>query len=545
VLPFAAVRNYPHVHDDHVVRGVGSLAVDSRVDWPTLLTGDFFGTFERPRGHTIFWRPVVLASFRMERLLAGDSWAGYVWLGHVLTVLCHLGASLGLWRLLRVLGMGGPSALFAAALFALHPIHVESVAWASGRTDSLPTALTWGAAALWIGRRGSALTTGVATLAFLAALLSKEPAVLVVGLAVLLARCVGMDWRRALTAPLLALAAALVLRAMAFGLVPEVSTEGYMGPERTDQRWWTWASIVPDLLRFSVWPGPATPIHPVATALGWSAAGVIPGLAALVLVAAGALAAWSRRNGPLVLATGLALGTLLMLAPWVRFPTGFEEVAGPLYDRYLYAMAAAPGILICCWLARWLDQRPRQVLVAVVLCGLLLGPVTAGRARMWESEQSFARAGLAVAPGSANMWTQLGSALLEELRQSGERDVGSEALASFEQALKLDGSHRFAALNSFITLALLGRDAEARLVAGQLLVERPTDPGVLHNVAGWHASRGRYDQAAQLYERELMGGAALPGAAEALQACVEALAVLEPGAASQADADSTQRRPGG
>jgi len=521
VLPFAAVRNYPHVHDDHVVRGVGSLAVESSVDWPTLLTGDFFGTPERPQGH------VVLASFRLERLAAGDSWAGYVWLGHVLTVLCHLGASLGLWRLLRVLGMGDQSALLAAALFALHPIHVESVAWASGRTDSLPTALTWGAAALWISRRGNALSTAVATAAFLAALLSKEPAVLVVGLAALLARCAGLDWRRALTAPVLALLLAVVLRALAFGLVPEVSQDGYMGPDRADQRWWTWASVVPDLLRFTVWPGPATPIHPVAPALGWAAAGVVPGLAALLLVLVGALLAWRRRHGPLVLATGLAAGTLVMLAPWVRFPTGFQEVAGPLYDRYLYAMAAAPCILICCWAGRWLEARPRRALLAVALSGLLLGPVTARRARMWESEQAFARAGLAAAPGSANMWTQLGSALLEELRRSGEVTTGAEALASFEQALKLDTHHRFAELNRFITLAVLSRDDDALQAAERLLIERPTDPGVLHNVAGWHASRGRYDTAARLYERELAGGASLPGAAEALKACVEALSVLE------------------
>lgn len=535
VLPYLAVRNYPHVHDDHLVRGLGSLAVDARVTWEMLLSGDFFGTFEQPQGRTIFWRPLVLASFRWERLLAGDSWQGYVWLGHVVTVLCHLGASLGLWRLLLALGMGAPSALLAAALFALHPIHVESVAWASGRTDSLPTALCWSATALWIVRKGDLAGALAATLAFVAALLSKEPALLLVGLAVLLGRCRGLSWRRALTAPLIAVTVALILRGLVFGLAPEVSSEGYMGPERADQRWWTWASIIPDLLRFTVWPGPAAPIHPVATAQGWGSAGVLAGLVALLLVIVGALAAWRRRDGPLVLAAVLGLGTLLVIAPWSRFPTGFEEVAGPLYDRYLYAMAAAPAVLLCRWLGAVFDRAPGRTLVLVVVAAAVVGPVTARRATMWSSEEAFARAGLAVAPGSANMWTQLGSAQLEQLRETGDRSAGEAALDSFEQALALSNEHRFAALNRFITLAMMGREGEAELAAEALLARRADDPGVLHNVAGWHASRGRYDVASGLYRRELAGADALPGAAEALSACLQALALAE----AQADGAAT------
>ncbi len=524
LLPYLAVRNYPHVHDDHLLRGPTSLAVDERVDWGTLLSGDFFGTFEQPTGNTAFWRPLVLATYRWEHQLAGESSAGFAWLGHVVTLLCHLAASLGLWRLVLALGLGPPSALLAAALFALHPLHVESVAWISGRTDVLATALCWWGTAWWIERKGSWPAAVAAVLAFVAALLSKEPALVLVGSAALLARCQGMPWRRALAAPALAIVATLILRAGVFGLSPQISEAGYMGPESPAHRWWTWAAILPDMLRFTVWPDAASPIHPVAAATGWGSPGVLAGLAALLLVVAASLWTWRRREAPLVLAATLTLGTLLVLAPWTRFAMGFDDVAGPLYDRYLYAMAAAPGLILCTVLARWLQPGAWRSLLAVALCAVTLGPATARRTQMWASEESFSRAGLAVAPGSANMWTQLGSAQLEILRNLGEVQAGTAAVESFEQALALDPQHRFAALNRFITLAILRREPEARAAAEALLAQRGTDPGVLHNVAGWHASRGRFEAAAQLYERELMGGSALPGAMDALNACVEALA---------------------
>lgn len=527
LLPFAAVRHYPHVHDDHLLRGPGSVAMETSVDWGTLLTADFFGTAQRPTGHTAFWRPLVLASFRMEALLTGGDPAALAWLGHVLTMLCHAGATLALWALLRALGLSPGTALVAAALFAVHPVHVESVAWASGRTDSLPTLLAWGGLALWLGRPDRARPGLWAGALFLAALLAKEPAVVLVACAPLLARARGLSWAAASAPAVAALLVALVLRATLFGLAPSVDGSGFMGPDSPAERWFTWASILPDLVGLTLWPGPYSPVHPVAAATSWDAPGVVAGLAVLTLVLWGAGLAWTRRWLPGLFAGSLVGLTLLALAPWARFPTGYAEVAGPLYERYVYAMAAAPCVLLA-WAGRqlWIRRPLVAPLLAVVL-GLALGPVTAARTRAWSSDEAFARAGLAAIPHSADMWTHLGSAQLESLRIHGDRAAGDAALVSFRQALERDPGHRIAALNRFITLALMNAEERASDAAGELLRRWPDDAPVLDNVAGWHASRGRYREALALYERELAGPGALPGALPAARACRAALGLSE------------------
>ncbi len=79
------------------------------------------------------WAPVTLLSHMLDCQLFGlDSG-----MHHLVNVLFHMLASLLLFAVLRrATGAAGPSA-FVAFLFALHPMHVESVAWVSERKDVL------------------------------------------------------------------------------------------------------------------------------------------------------------------------------------------------------------------------------------------------------------------------------------------------------------------------------------------------------------------------------------------------------------------------
>src|SRR5437667_2933127 len=83
--------------------------------------------------HTANWHPLTLLSYLLETTVFGVR-PGPI---HVTNVLLHAINTALLFALLRTLtGATWPSA-FVAALFGLHPLHVESVAWISERKDVL------------------------------------------------------------------------------------------------------------------------------------------------------------------------------------------------------------------------------------------------------------------------------------------------------------------------------------------------------------------------------------------------------------------------
>ena len=84
-------------------------------------------------GHEANWHPLTWLSHMLDSQLYGPQAAG----PHITNLLLHLATTLLLFRLLRQMTGALWRSALVAALFALHPMHVESVAWVSERKDVL------------------------------------------------------------------------------------------------------------------------------------------------------------------------------------------------------------------------------------------------------------------------------------------------------------------------------------------------------------------------------------------------------------------------
>ena len=86
-------------------------------------------------GYASNWHPLTWLSLMLDRELSGPGPAG----PHFTNLLFHLANTVLVFLLLRRLTAANWRSAFVAALFALHPLHVESVAWISERKDVLST----------------------------------------------------------------------------------------------------------------------------------------------------------------------------------------------------------------------------------------------------------------------------------------------------------------------------------------------------------------------------------------------------------------------
>ena len=380
-----------------------------------------------PGGHA--WLPVRDLAWSLTWRLAGPSPLAF----HLLNVACHAAATALFVLLVGELLGGAPAVAGAAGLvFAVHPLHVEPVAWASGLKDPLSAGLMFGAFLLYVratradgvGRRLAA-TAGALGLLWCAAL-AKASALVLPGLMALYALTAARDRRRALAAIVPFAVLALLLGWVAYD-VASASGAVKVRTASAGRVAANAAAVAAAYLRRAVLPVGLSPRYGGGAAVGPAvlAAGAY---AALVAVAA-------RRRRRLCLALGWFGVALLPYLHAVRTSTAEA-------DRYVYV--AVGGWAMCLGLAGEALVGARRRRLAVGLVAAVVAAYAAGsvwQSRVWASSERLWRRAVAVAPGDSVAHYLLAEAIWEERPLAGALHFARAA----EPRLASAGRHRAAA----------------------------------------------------------------------------------------------------
>ncbi|MEM8964408.1 MAG: hypothetical protein AAGD38_23180 [Acidobacteriota bacterium] len=351
---------------------------------------------------------------------------------HVVNLLLHLLVCALAYGVLRRFDIGRPLAAVIALLFAVHPVHVESVAWIAGAPDLLMAAPFL--AALWLvtyrdWRRWAALAF------FALSLLAKEVAIVlpvVVALMVFLSEDdedgrdeggVGSRLRHAalVAAPFFVVAGIyFAVRRWMLGTVA-IDTPWEVGPVELVL---SAPSVLAFYIRQCLWPvelGPSYPLRVITPDTVSAETVWLP----LLLVGVFLVAVWSlRRHATAVL--GVAIFGLTLLPAANLDALHPEQI---VHDRYLYLPLLGFLMLLLVSFERVFENRKRIALgvAAVLIVGLAVQSLQ--YSRVWTSDLALWQRGIQSDPTSAANWGQYGNALLAEGQVNAAKNALDKALA--------------------------------------------------------------------------------------------------------------------
>jgi tetratricopeptide (TPR) repeat protein len=445
-------------------------------------------------GATQQYYPLVFSAFWVEHRLWGDATLGF----HLMNMVLHWTSALLLALVLRRLAV--PGAFLAAAIFALHPVYVESVAWISEQKNTLSGVFYLAAMLVYLGfDRTRKRTWYCAALGlFLLALLSKTTTVtLPAALLVIFWWQRGtLSWRRDVVPLLpffvLAVAAGLFTRWAEYNLLGAGRDEFTLS---TVERFLLAGRAIWFYLSKLFWPADLVFIYPRwhLDATVWWQYLFLP---AAVLLVVGLWAVRRRWRGPLA-AVLFFIGTLFpVLGLFNVFFYSFSFVSD--HFQYLPSLGiialASAGLALL--LGHWgLWHRPAGYMACLALLAIL-GTLTWRQSRKYADMETLYQATIDRNPDCWMAHNNLSSLLLNEGRLD-------EALAHCQRALELQPGKAEHYNNLAAILAKAGRFDEAFAHYRKALAILPDYVDAHYNFGRALAGRGRFGEAIAEYQEAI------------------------------------------
>ena len=423
--------------------------------------------------HAGNWHPLTWISHTLDWTLFGANAGGH----HFTNVILHLASTLILFFTLRRMTGAIWRSGFVAALFALHPLHIESVAWVSERKDVL-SALFWMLTMLFYARyvtiradaenhltRAAVFNYTFAVIAFALGLLAKQMLVTLPFVLLLLdiwplKRRSAVNFREFLKLflekiPFFAITGIFIPVAIWAQKVGNAVVSSDVIP--LDRRI---ENIMVSYFRYfakMVWPTKLSVFYPYPDI--WPISMFVS--AAMFLIVGWAIAIWQLKRRPFIfVGWSWFLGVLVPVIGLLQI--GSQSMA----DRYSYIPLIGLFIAIS-WGVCELEAKGRawRRVVVIGMCGLVAGCtlMSARQLPNWKNSVALYESGLASSEKNITLHMNLGSTFLEEGKTNA-------ALEQYTAVLKIN----------------------------------PVDPLTHGNLARIYAAQGDWDRAVQHYETALL-----------------------------------------
>jgi len=487
VAVYAEVPGFDYIHLDdtaYVSENARVLAGPTRegIVWA-------FTTFSQAN-----WHPLTWISLQIDAARGGGAPRAF----HTTNVALHVLDTLLLFLLFERMTASRWRSALVAGLFALHPLHVESVAWIAERKDVLSTAFGLAALHAWVsyvrGGRGRAIALAVAAQA--ASLLAKPmfvslPVLLLILEIWPLAR--RMSWRDRLIEklPFVALSAAsclVTLFVQSHGGATRSLMQYPLAARAANAAVTTVAYLVK-----AVWPSGLAVFYPYPYEgiPAWKSLGAVLFVAAVTW-----LVLRLRARAPY-----LAFGWLWYLVTLLPVIGLVQVGSQAMADRYTYVPLIGPFAMLAWGIGDLVARAPARIakltgasFAAILL--VLLGLATHRQAATWRDSFTLFEHAIAVTRDNAVAHNSLAAALLRR----GDFQSGVEHCA---EAVRIAPTMADAQSNLVRGLIALGRFDEARARVADELASQPKDSRTHVNVGLLAMMERRKDDAAASFREAL------------------------------------------
>jgi protein O-mannosyl-transferase len=457
---------------------------------------------------------------------------------HGVNLLVHVASVLAVYSLLRLMIDDSLASALGAAVFAIHPVMVEPVAWVSGLKDVLCGALSLWALRIWLAPISKSdrpkwrliLTTIIYSLA----LLAKPSATILPLVAMILATLVfRWSFSRAIIRVLPWIALAIPIAIIGAHAQPATNIPSVpflmRGRIVTDAVWFYWGKLIwPTRLGIDYGHTPAALLRE-NYAVGW--------MILLLLIAVFAALRTMRKKNPLPIAAACVF--IAALIPVLGLiPFDFQQYS-TVADHYLYVAMLGPAILI----AVIAHQRAAVVNVGLTILIFALAYKTAAQTLVWRDSQSLMSHALVINPNSWMAHTNLGLALKDDdpreavhqctlavqlqprsadlwnnlgLAYQANRQNDS-AVDAFRRGVQLEPNKSDYRMHLTRALDDTGQREQAIDAYRQLLAMDPNNAAAHADLAADLAESGQLSQAIEQYHQALRIDPTLPAAVEGLR----------------------------